>query len=582
MRRYGAAMDGSGQGIKRSPRFLVLGTMPGDGSPDTHLAAGPWCFCGQEKVFPGWEHCFTFAREPLADPAMAEVAARAAQALAVRMIPAIASVLTPEAENFPDVYWDVLLAPWAMDVASQIVERCLRAKSMREQWGALKLEVPILPACTFNFADEHDFTLRGSMGVLFNHWLFSRLLLEDWPDAWHKHELPETRLENKKPEGGLNRRVRNRLRQISLNLPFPKMKGMTLGQAIKFSIALTKTCSGPDRSLDLTDAFANEKELAKVPLPRNPLEIFTAALPRSLLQLRHPAITKKNGPPRLRVASIVAHEDAAYRQKLAIWRARGNRLAYCQHGGNYGQVKTPCTAEVVEYSQDAFFTWGWKTQGNARGSFVPLPALQLCRHAKAWHGQESEPLIFVGTEMSAYGHRLDSHPTPMQFVAYRQAKADFFAALPQEIRKQALYRPYFTLPGVLEDAEWLLPRFPEVKLCVGDLPRQLLSCRLLVVDHHGTTMLEAMAADVPMLLYWDRKSWPLTPECDVLVNMLETAGIWHSSPAKAAAKAAEIWHNPARWWQSAEIRMSRHIFCDHQALVKKDAESRWLKVLKNL
>lgn len=562
---------------------LILGSMPQNATPDTCLAAGPWCFCGQEKLFPNWEKTFTLAPDPLVNTKTAHIAVRAAQTLAIKSIPQIAKLLCAHSDKLPASYWQVLLAPFAMDVASQIVERSLRVQTMLAIWGQEKLQVDILPVCEFDFADEHDFTLRGSLGIQFNLWLFSRLLLENWPAQWQKVELNSTASDRwPKQSKSISTRLKEKLRGIALKMPFPKMKGMTFGSALKFSIALAMPCSGIDHSLDLRENFNFERELEQICLPEDWISIFTAALPRSLRQLRHPESLKKARVPRLRVASILAHEDAAYRQELSIWRACGNRLAYAQHGGNYGQVKTPCTAEIVEYSQEAFFTWGWKSQAAARGHFVPLPALQLCQIANAWHGAKSETLIFTGTEMSVYSHRLDSHPAPLQFVAYRQAKATFFATLEPEIRKCALYRPYFQLPGTLADADWLLPQFPEVQLCQGNLLEQILNCRILIVDHHGTTVLEAMAADVPVLLYWDRKAWPLAPECDVLINMLETAGIWHASPESAANKANEIWNNPLAWWQSAEVRMARQIFCNHQALYAKDAEAIWLRELKNL
>lgn len=50
-------------------RHLVLGLMPRGADPDTHWAAGPWCFDTEEDFFPGWEDSFVFGREPLRDPA---------------------------------------------------------------------------------------------------------------------------------------------------------------------------------------------------------------------------------------------------------------------------------------------------------------------------------------------------------------------------------------------------------------------------------------------------------------------------------------------------------------------------------
>lgn len=70
-------------------RHLVLGLMPRGADPDTHWAAGPWCFDTEEDFFPGWENSFVFGREPLRDPATLDRAVLMAQSLAVDSIPAL-------------------------------------------------------------------------------------------------------------------------------------------------------------------------------------------------------------------------------------------------------------------------------------------------------------------------------------------------------------------------------------------------------------------------------------------------------------------------------------------------------------
>lgn len=559
---------------------LILGLMPEGAQPDGFLAAGPWCFAGQERKFPGWEREFSFAPEPLSDPELLPVAARACQTLCVRLIPEAARMLEPEADRLPPVYWQILLAPWLMDLCSQIVDRNLRCAAMRAAWQDKKLTVPCLPPdCEFSFLDEHDFTLRGSLGPMFNHWLFSRLLEADWPANWEKQELPAISLPPAKDTGGILAKMRSAGRNIGLRLLFPKVKGLGLADALKLSGALNHVCHQPDRSLDLEIAFNFEADLARIELPAGLSLLLRKALPASLKRLVHkPAEIGKSGP-RLRIASIASHEDAVYRQQLARWRSAGNRIAHIQHGGNYGTVETPCTAEVCEYSQDAFFTWGWKTQGCAKGNFIPMPAFQLSEKEYWRQGQE---LIFVGTEMPAYARRLDSHPTPLQYLEYRRDKERFFVKLGQELQDQSLYRPYFPLPGTLADADWLLPKFPGLRLCEGDLLPQLLNCRILVIDHPGTTLLEAMAAGIPVIAYWNRKYWPFAPEASILLDLLSAAGIWHDSPEAAAAMARQIWQNSGLWNNDPERRLARDVFSRKQALAAPDVINQWLKKLREL
>ncbi|MFR1533258.1 MAG: hypothetical protein ACLSTO_06190 [Bilophila wadsworthia] len=124
----------------------------------------------------------------------------------------------------------------------------------------------------------------------------------------------------------------------------------------------------------------------------------------------------------------------------------------------------------------------------------------------------------------------------------------FMAALPEALRKQSQYRPYFDVPSSLEDAPWLLRRFPEVTRCTGPLEPRLLGCRLLVLDHAGTTLAQALAANIPFLLYWNPETASFTPEALPLLDKLREAGILHDTPESAAAKAAEVWGDVPGWW----------------------------------
>lgn len=570
----------------RDETTLILGRMPHGADPETHWAAGAWCFSGQEDFFPDWEDTYVFAPEPLRELKVLEQTAKEAQALCVDNLPALAARLCPHSAALPAVYWETLLTPWAVDVATQIVERWQRVKAMTEAWGHLPLRVPLLPEeCAFSFLSEHDFRLRGALGHSFNHWLFSRLLEARWPTAWRKEVLPPVeRAYGQKPCGDLKQALRRWARRQMLRLPFPRLKGMSLWQSLRFSLSLLHMSYGEDRSQPLSATFGSAATGARADLPLSPLPIFLKALPQSLKVLRHPQELKAQLlPPCLRVAGVVSYEDAAYRQKLAIWRAHGNRLMYVQHGGNYGQVRVICDTALVEYSQHAFGTWGWSEHAGSRGNFIPLPYPQIARLAGRWHGKRGPHMLFVGTEMPAYQYRLDAHPTPLQMVQYREDKQWFFEALDRALQSRTFYRPYFDVPGTLQDATWLLPRFPRVRLCTGPLTPQMLACRLLVLDHHGTTMLEALAANVPTVLYWTREAWPLTPESEALLDVLARAGIWHATAEEAAAKVNQVWEDPATWWRSTAVQDARRTCCALQAMMVKGSENPyWTQTLASL
>ena len=568
---------------------LVLGRMPRHADPATHWAAGPWCFAGQEEFFPEWEKLFVFAPEPLTDAALQERACGEAKALCADVLPAVAAHLCPHSQNLPSAYWETLLTPWVVSVAKQIVERWWRVKAMYAAWGDKELHVPLLPPdCAFSFATGPDFVRHGALGHTCNHWLFSRLLEASLPTAWSSAQLAPVR----KSYGSLERPggregLRDLLRNAMLRLPFPRLKGMSTGQSLRFSLALLHKSRGADRSCPQQEYASRHTGLAldlPAPLAADPLPLFLPFLPLQLARLRHPEkISPDPWGPRLRVASVLAYEDAAYRQTLALWRGRGNRLMYVQHGSDYGQTRCVTDVELVEYSQHAFATWGWERHTGCRGHFIPLPYPQLARAAIRQRKKNGTGLLLVGTEMPAFGYRMDAHPNPRQMVEYRQDKALFLSGLSQQLHAATLYRPYFPVPGSLRDADWLLERFPQVRMATGPLAPHMDSCRLLVLDHNGTTLLEALAANIPTILFWRKDFWPLTPEAEELREILAKAGIWHSTPRQAATKAAEVWTDPRAWWATPAVQNARSAYCAAQAWTVPGSPSPfWIKTLKSL
>ena len=111
----------------------------------------------------------------------------------------------------------------------------------------------------------------------------------------------------------------------------------------------------------------------------------------------------------------------------------------------------------------------------------------------------------------------------------------------------------------------------------------MLACRLLVLDHHGTTMLEALAANVPTVMFWTREAWPLTPESEALLDVLARAGIWFGTAEEAAAKVNQVWEDPVSWWRSAAVQDARRAYCALQAMMVKGSENPyWTQTLTKL
>lgn len=568
-------------------KTLILGLMPKDAKPHTHLPAGPWCFAGQEELFPDWFRQFQFLAEPLADISNLKAAIDQTWALTAHLLPRVAIKLSPQ-HNLPLSYWEVLLFPWLLQVTQQIVERWKRVQVLTSNYSSLKLTIPILDVKTshFSFADEQDFTLRGALGLNFNHYLFSSLLLATHlPSTFTLETLPGITEDYPKtsPQSSFTGWLKLRVKNILRKLPCPHLKGFSLSQSLLFSLALAHKSLKKDQAQSLLTSQFTEEHLKALALPFDPLDLVIKTLPDSLAKLTHPLELKATQSPRTRIASLEAYEDSAYRQELAIFRGQGHHLIYVQHGGNYGQILYSCLTEAIEYRQQAFITWGWKEQAGAIGHFIPLPNPRLAKIAKAPKVSAQDYLLMVGTEMPLLGYRLDSHPTPLQIVAYRSAKVRFLKQLSPKLLPKTLYRPYFKVPTCLEDFTFLKSHFPNLTLCQGPLTPKLFGAKLLILDHHGTTLLEAMARNIPMLLYWNREHWPETPLANSLLDELKEAEIWFETPEACAAKAENVFPKALDWWQSPSVQAARKSFMEQWALTIKPSETAlWMRTLKTV
>jgi len=353
---------------------------------------------------------------------------------------------------------------------------------------------------------------------------------------------------------------------------------------LKFSLVLLGSREQADGSVSLPDLARHYAvpSIAEVGLPLDPWPFFLAALPRCITRAALPRHIKAAPRKRVRVASVAAIQDTEYRLRLAAWRAEGHKLVYIQHGGNYGMLRCAATTPLEEYNQHAFITWGWRQQTPVRGNFIPLPHAQT----SALYGRHCETdarLLFVGNGMELFPHRLDSRPNPMQYSEYRSMKARFLSALPPDILAHAKYRPYFDVPAALSDWPWVRARFPSLERCVGSLDAAMLACRLMVLDHHGTTLNLALAADTPLVLYWDPYAWELCPEGEALLALLREAGIWHPTPEEAAAAAERIWPDVRGYWQSARVQSARVRWGEHFALsAGAGFNAQWIRVLRTL
>ncbi|MDR1359827.1 MAG: hypothetical protein LBJ82_02500, partial [Deltaproteobacteria bacterium] len=279
-------------------RELVLGSMPEQARPDSHLPAGPWCFSGREALFPGWDDPkagFALPPDPFADAEEMQAYARRANAEVIRLTEIFAAELNQRRKvGYSKLFWETALVPWLVLSVHMLAERQKRVLDLAERYGKIPLRIFLLPqGCPFSFQNSLEFMLRGVQDVDFNHYVFSRLLEAAAPEAWDLRLLPQRplgRSEAGGPGKGLAASCAADLRRRLRGLPFPRQKGFSLAQSLYLSLAVLGRRASEDRSLDLAAYAATPLEWI---FPAK--DFLAACLPRDLLELPLPPIPDSRG-----------------------------------------------------------------------------------------------------------------------------------------------------------------------------------------------------------------------------------------------------------------------------------------------
>jgi hypothetical protein len=538
--------------------------MPEGARPDSHIAAGAWCFAGREDKFPGWDGDgpgapFPLPPDPFPDADAILDAARSANAEVLRLCRLFAG------DGVSEKFSLTAFGPFLLLAAHMLLERQKRVLDLIALYGGERLRVETVPEGDFSFGDSLDFMLRGVQNPSFNHYVYSRILESAAPAGWEAIENPKAA---PAPSFvGPRRSGRDLLRRALLFLlPFPPAKGFGLWEILLLSCAvLLNRREMPDASLDFA-AYCSAPPRWVFPAER----LIRRCLPTALAEALGKPLPKTPASSRGRIGALrgmspAYSQDDAYCLRLGVLRAGGCRLFGIQHGANYGNLKS-VGGLPFEYSQHAFFTWGWGAGHANPANAVPLPHPALLSVAGR-HKEEKAVLILVGAEMSSLSYRLKSRPQSGALVAYRRAKIAFFNALLAGKTKdmELEYRPYFRVAGGLEDGSYVLSRLPEVKLCAGDLTRRMLGCRLLVLDHYGTTLHCALAADVPTLAFWRREDWGMDGQSGETLETLRRAGMLFDDAQSAAARVPDLWDDTERWWKSDAVRAARRLWLERYA-----------------
>ncbi|MBI3637444.1 MAG: hypothetical protein HY216_14720 [Candidatus Rokubacteria bacterium] len=287
-----------------------------------------------------------------------------------------------------------------------------------------------------------------------------------------------------------------------------------------------------------------------------------------------------------RLPSAIVSETGWYSSEpFKFLAAEASELGVCllaaQHGGSYGIRRAIPPERHEADSSDAYVVWGWGAVGDGRYLNWPAPrpsALRIARR-RAARRRVGTSLLFVATADPRYLHYFHSRPTGSQWESYFEWQHRFLAALPAAVRSRVRFRAN---AGDFGQMVWprIRERYPEIRPgSDGRFRGWMERSRLIVFDHCGTGMLEALNANVPTVAFWDPERWEVRAGAEADCHRLREVGILHDSPENAAAHVTVLFDAPERWWGEEIVQTARLAFARRYGFETEDWVGYWAREL---
>ena len=272
-------------------------------------------------------------------------------------------------------------------------------------------------------------------------------------------------------------------------------------------------------------------------------------------------------------------ENDVFKQYTALIQEQGAKVYGMQHGGNYG-VTLPVVGMRYEYSiADKFFTWGWSGSGHDldAGRFYPMTlSKQVGLPFYSKKNKRTNSFLFPLIVWPAVGEEIS-------FESFLEDQCEFLNGLSLDLRRKTLVRPHH------EDLGWgirdrLLSNFPDLTIDSWAEPflKRLANCELFICGHLATTHVEALAMNVPTILFWRKEFVLLSDEAEPYYEDLVRVGVLFYDPKAAAEAVNSIYPNIDQWWENKERQDAVKNVVNKFARRAVDEEKIWYRTLRSL
>ena len=386
---------------------LWLGEGPDKLDSTKDILLGPWCVLGKEHKYPDLNK-IEFAPDPIVS--LEEM--RYAESLTRGFAESYLSVLRKRLNEkigikHSKIFWRIMIMPWLLTVVQITWLKQKLINNFIKVHKQEKIFVELLDnSIKWDFECPFDFIKNGVQKVVFNHWLFSRLIENNVPENW---EIRYTRFPVKKhykPTKLINPTIKSKIADKIENLfPLIGVNGINVFEALLFvTIFKIKFLK-----------FSKQEPIQKINYNRSNPELqwnldwdslVENIVPRVFLSITQ----KPKKPYKLRRVFLgtaaIHYQNFWKRSKLALSVDRGSRLIGIQHGGAYGTFAVHSLVSAVEYTNsNKFLSWGWRQTSYQKENILPVSSPYL---SKLKYKCKTNNIIFVNGNLGVFTLRINS------------------------------------------------------------------------------------------------------------------------------------------------------------------------------
>ncbi len=557
---------------------------------------GDWCLRYHRKAF--WE---SFSREVLQSPwnneEKFESAFRYVNDTYEALLPLLALKLNViHNENLSQRAWRIIVGPWLLHYIHILYDRYASIRIALDAFPeittiGLSREAFIVPKDTLEF-------VHLSAEDFYNLQLFTEILTHlgiEFPKKSAEADLNFLKTGASKYRANFKKKLLDNLFKFSqkcfLNYSPIVLSNPFFTSEVILKIFLKtkgKVCNFNTPGINFSPSPIDLKTrgiLACLTEPRNEFEsILIKMMPLVIPQIyieRYQTIkdqVKRKYPKKTKVifSSVAWFFDEGFKFWAGFLREDGVRLIGAQHGGNYGSSKYVAAEDYELSITDKYYSWGWQ-KDTRHSKVIPGYANKLVGRPVTGYNNQLTDILLVTIDLPRYLHRFD--PIYYKYNEYFGAQHRFVKSLEEEFRAKLRIRLFGAEDYGQDISERWKNSFPGIILENYDVRfnDRLRKSRICVSDCISTTFLESLASNIPTILFWDSKIFPLRNEAMPFYEKLRSVNILFNTPEEAAGFVQKIYFDIERWWMNPKLQQITKIFCNQFVRFSSDATNYWAK-----